>query len=115
MFKILVPFQLAFFVVFTGVAFSAQLMNAANLVEGSIPSQQTTDAIQNVKLYALESKLDTNTVNLAELNNQYGLMRSSMDRAVGIGIGLGCALTMLQALQLVLGLKLNTVRKPKEE
>ena len=102
-FKIIVPLQLAFLILFTLTAFGAQ-----QHMGGSIPSQETIDTVQDMKLYALESKMQTNTSMVDNLNNQFGLMRSSMDRFTGIGIGLGCALTMLQALQLILNLKLNT-------
>ena len=74
-------------------------------------SQETVDALQNQRIETVEVNIVTATANLDNLTRELSSLRSSLDRFTGIGIGLGAALTTLQALMVILTLKNGNSRK----
>lgn len=83
------------------------LFCTATLFAQTRPSQETRDAIQDQRLAQIETTQSTNGANISKLTTELSDLTASMNRFTGIGIGIGCTLTVLQALQVVLQLRNN--------
>ena len=69
--------------------------------QGPRYSQETVDAIQNQAISLLKGRADENRTNINSILQEQAALRSSMERFVGIGIGFGATLTLLQIAQLI--------------
>ena len=64
-------------------------------------SQETTDALQSQRIQQLEFATTANTKSVDRLSIEMATMTSTMERFIGIGIGFGAALTVLQGILLI--------------
>ena len=65
-------------------------------------NQETTDAIQNQRLARIESDASITKDDVEMLTRELAGLRSSLDRFTGMGMGMGAALTALQALLVII-------------
>ncbi len=69
------------------------------------PLQETTNAIVDTRISQLERDVGANTQNITLLAKEISALRSSLDQFTGIGVGIGCTLTVLQGLLVVITYK----------
>lgn len=65
-------------------------------------AQTITDAVQDQRIQHVERIADATNSRVDQLSSTVAELAASMNRFTGIGIGLGAALTILQAAQLIL-------------
>ncbi len=74
-------------------------------VYGQSKTQDGRDSVQETRLAQVEDTVEDNSQRIQAIVTEMWALRSSLDRFTGIGIGLGCALTALQGIQVVLQIK----------
>lgn len=68
-------------------------------------SQETTDALQNQRISELSSSTETLLMKQFEQANRINELKSTQDRIIGLGAGIGVTLTTLQGLMVILTFK----------
>lgn len=68
-------------------------------------NQEVIDAIQNRDIQMLQTRSEDNRTAITQVLQEQAQLRSAMDRFVGIGIGFGATLTLLQIAQLAFQVK----------
>lgn len=64
-------------------------------------SQEATDAVQSQRLDQLEQASKVSIETIAALAREAAALRSSMDKFIGIGIGIGTCITALQGVLII--------------
>lgn len=75
-------------------------------------SSDVVDSVQNERISELRTRMDKADDRLTILQDQQGATQRAVDRIVGLGIGFGSALTILQALNVLLQWRTG-VRQPR--
>ena len=88
-----------------GMLFLGFLILTLNVYGQSKQSQETIDALQEQKIAQIEAIVRSNTESIRALTVESVAMRSSLDRFTGMGIGIGAAITTLQAILVIVTFK----------